>query len=248
VPDADDTAGALLALHTLAGDRSDVRAAAERGVGWLIGLANRDGGVPTFCRGWGKLPFDRSSPDLTAHALAALTRWSGGLPGGLARRARSACSAAETFLAAGQAADGSWEPLWFGNQHAPREANPTYGTARVVAALLVTGRGGSPPAQRGVDWLLAAQNADGGWGGAPGAPSSIEETAVAVEALAQCPPGPADEPIRRGAAWLIDRTDRGRSFPPAPIGLYFAKLWYFERLYPLIFTVAALGRVARRGP
>ena len=29
----------------------------------------------------------------------------------------------------------------------------------------------------------------------------------------------------------------------APIGLYFAKLWYYERLYPLIFTVAALGKV-----
>ena len=32
---------------------------------------------------------------------------------------------------------------------------------------------------------------------------------------------------------------------PSPIGFYFAKLWYFERLYPLIFTVAALGRAAR---
>ncbi len=29
---------------------------------------------------------------------------------------------------------------------------------------------------------------------------------------------------------------------PTPIGFYFAKLWYFEKLYPMIFTVAALGR------
>jgi hypothetical protein len=29
----------------------------------------------------------------------------------------------------------------------------------------------------------------------------------------------------------------------SPIGLYFAKLWYYERLYPLIFATAALGRV-----
>jgi squalene-hopene/tetraprenyl-beta-curcumene cyclase len=28
---------------------------------------------------------------------------------------------------------------------------------------------------------------------------------------------------------------------PSPIGLYFAKLWYYEKLYPLIFTVASLG-------
>jgi squalene-hopene/tetraprenyl-beta-curcumene cyclase len=37
---------------------------------------------------------------------------------------------------------------------------------------------------------------------------------------------------------------------PTPIGFYFAKLWYYERLYPLIFTVGALGRAASawRGP
>ena len=29
------------------------------------------------------------------------------------------------------------------------------------------------------------------------------------------------------------------------IGLYFAKLWYSERLYPLVFTVAAMERVSR---
>jgi squalene-hopene/tetraprenyl-beta-curcumene cyclase len=33
---------------------------------------------------------------------------------------------------------------------------------------------------------------------------------------------------------------------PSPIGFYFAKLWYFEKLYPIIFTVAALGRAVRR--
>jgi hypothetical protein len=33
---------------------------------------------------------------------------------------------------------------------------------------------------------------------------------------------------------------------PAPIGFYFAKLWYFERLYPLIFAVSCLRRAVRR--
>ena len=41
------------------------------GLKWLLGLQNSDGGIPTFCRGWGTLPFDRSSPDLTAHAIRA---------------------------------------------------------------------------------------------------------------------------------------------------------------------------------
>src|SRR5262249_16997926 len=30
------------------------------GLWWLLRLQNRDGGWPTFCRGWGALPFDRS--------------------------------------------------------------------------------------------------------------------------------------------------------------------------------------------
>ena len=46
--------------------------------------------------------------------------------------------------------------------------------------------------------------------------------------------------IDRGLAALVEKTDSGRKFPPAPIGFYFAKLWYFEEQYPLIWTVAAL--------
>jgi squalene-hopene/tetraprenyl-beta-curcumene cyclase len=99
--------------------------------------------------------------------------------------------------------------------------------------------------ERAAGWLASAANADGGWGGAPGCPSSIEETALAVGALAGVGSPPAGEAVARGVGWLIDRTDRGRSFEAAPIGLYFARLWYFERLYPIVFTVAAL---ARAGP
>jgi squalene-hopene/tetraprenyl-beta-curcumene cyclase len=47
-------------------------------------------------------------------------------------------------------------------------------------------------------------------------------------------------------AWLIDRVEQSQHRQPAPIGFYFAKLWYYERLYPLTFTVAALGRACRQ--
>src|SRR4029077_8232431 len=63
VPDADDTAGALLALRRLGEPDEQTRAATLAGARWLLGLQNRDGGIPTFCRGWGALPFDRSSAD-----------------------------------------------------------------------------------------------------------------------------------------------------------------------------------------
>jgi squalene-hopene/tetraprenyl-beta-curcumene cyclase len=35
-------------------------------------------------------------------------------------------------------------------------------------------------------------------------------------------------------------TRDGERFPAAPIGLYFARLWYSEALYPLLFTVSSL--------
>ena len=44
----------------------------------------------------------------------------------------------------------------------------------------------------------------------------------------------------RGVSWIMEHTERGLSLVPSPIGLYFAKLWYFEDLYPLIFTLSAL--------
>ena len=50
--------------------------------------------------------------------------------------------------------------------------------------------------------------------------------------------------VESGARWLTERVLSGAWREPAPIGFYFAKLWYSERLYPLIFTAAALGRVA----
>ncbi len=132
VPDADDTPGALLALHALGADDAEHRRAACAGIGWLVDLQNADGGIPTFCRGWGALPFDRSSPDLTAHTLRAWTAWRAALPARLRMRTERATRRAVRFLKRAQREDGAWIPLWFGNQGAPDDANPVYGTARVL--------------------------------------------------------------------------------------------------------------------
>jgi squalene-hopene/tetraprenyl-beta-curcumene cyclase len=371
VPDADDTAGALLALHALdptipsfSGRRTSIELAADHALGWLDVLRNRDRGWPTFCRGWGRLPFDRSGTDLTAHALRAFARYQSYFEhsdlddyGVAEPKNRGNVRSALQYLRMSQRAEGSWSPLWFGNQDHPEEDNPVYGTAKVLFAYRDLGMMESPEAQRGVAWLVANQNADGGWGsgvwqraaelqnakcklqnancgtvqkdqaiqadvarvqsvnavtdlgdpshsvpstqylvlstGQPDAmpapicnlQSSVEETALAVEALlAACPrnategvrysapeprtPNPewrnategvpysAPEPrtlntepliaaVEKGLTWLIERVERGEHRQPAPIGFYFAKLWYYERLYPLTFTVAALGRACR---
>lgn len=251
VPDADDTPGSLLALKELAPVDDAARLAAERGVRWLLGLQNRDGGIPTFCRGWGKLQFDRSSPDLTAHTLLAWDAWFAELPPALCEEVIAARGRALRFLSRAQRRDGSWAPLWFGNQHAPAEENSTYGAGRVLIALAhVSGAG--EMRKRGTRWLLDAQNGDGGWGGAKGVPSSIEETAIALDALATEPAAgrqPAtDRAVTRGVQWMMDVTDHGHRTPPSPIGFYFARLWYFEELYPLIFSLGALARVRRPAP
>jgi squalene-hopene/tetraprenyl-beta-curcumene cyclase len=271
VPDADDSPGALLALFHLSA--ADPLLAVlhpmggmqiPRGCQWLLHLANRDGGWPTFCRGWTKLPFDRSGADLTAHVLRALSAWRGQLqiPAGFLAAVREgryadsrllcdwgvvhalrldlAIQNGFTYLARAQRPDGSWLPLWFGNQHAPEEINPTYGTARVLAAYRDLDRMDEESARRGVRWLVANQNADGGWGGLAGTPSSVEETALAVEALLDAPE--AADAVNNGLTWLVQQVEAGRLFEPTPIGFYFAKLWYFEKLYPIIFSVAALGR------
>lgn len=240
VPDADDTAGALLALRELDVPQTEDRAISA-GIEWLLGLQNRDGGMPTFCRGWGTLPFDRSTPELTAHALRAWRGWMPRLSPGLQNRTIAAMARAINFLKTSQRSDGSWIPLWFGNEHSPHKENPVYGTAQVLLALTDDE---SAILVRGREFLRANQNQDGGWGGFLGAPSSVEETSLALEALANDPASQAH--LERGLKWLLNAVENDALKNPAPIGLYFARLWYFERLYPLIFATCALG-ACRRG-
>lgn len=306
VPDADDTAGALIALarmreHAKESRREEIDAAAMRGLRWLFDLQNRDGGIPTFCRGWGKLEFDRSSVDITAHALRAFMQWekiaeresiaagneiakktklqtifqtiSQTIPQIIPRARR-----AVTFLLRNQQADGSWIPLWFGNEHRRKEDNPYYGTGQVLAGLAAISTATtsatlldartqeliSEAISRGMEWLAKNRNENGGWGRNHHGNSSVEETAVIVEGLASVAAiennamrerfaaknlienGNAAGNItgvtllREGVRWLSEATQHHRLDDATPIGLYFAKLWYYEELYPRVFTAAAL--------
>jgi squalene-hopene/tetraprenyl-beta-curcumene cyclase len=238
VPDADDTSAALIALHVL--DSGVCSREVCSGTEWLLALQNRDGGIPTFCRGWGKLPFDRSSPDLSAHTLKAFRLWEKQLPDDLRKRVEKSSRRIIRWLAANQCADGSWLPLWFGDQESPDEASPVYGTSVVVEHL----SGYDDPAARelvrtGSLFICRSQNHDGGWGGVKDAPSRITVTARAVAALASA--GEMRAVAGRGAAFICDRFKDGvESAPREPIGLYFARLWYSEQLYGVYFPLLAL--------
>ncbi len=242
VPDADDTSGVLLALKRLGELDKQAISAGLRGVKWLLDIQNSDGGVPTFCRGWGKLPFDRSCPDITAHAMRALDAWYEQADPALRGRIDLFIKRGFRYLCSVQQQDGRWIPLWFGNQNVPDGTNPVYGTAQVVGSLSeLNGRKlpSKDTVEKGCRWLAAVQNADGGWGGGKDVPSSVEETALAVCALAH---GGYENTVERGIGLLQKKLENDRDLKPAPIGLYFAKLWYGEKLYPVIFTVSALLR------
>ncbi len=255
VPDADDTCGALIALRQLCDSDEERRAlipVAEAAITWLLDLQNRDGGMPTFCRGWGTLPFDRSTSELTAHALRAYGLWKGLVSSALQRRIEQSGKRGVSYLIKHQREDGAWIPLWFGNENAPDENNPMHGTAMVVQGLAHVHReydGAKEALQSGVQYLTSCQLSHGGWGGAMGVEATIEETANAVSALSAgllmeaIPPKQVimvREVLHRGVFWLLEHTKNGTEFQPAPIGLYFAKLWYHEKLYPVIWTLSAL--------
>jgi squalene-hopene/tetraprenyl-beta-curcumene cyclase len=236
VPDADDTAGALIALYLLEERTPRVIEAVEMGATWLLDLQNRDGGIPTFCRGWGALPFDRSAPDLTVHAMEAWIRWSRHLRPELSRRIDDAWRRGLKFLHKNQRDNGAWIPLWFGNEHAAGQENPVYGTARTLMGLEHIIRHGDAATDyaiaKAAQFLYNSQNEPEGWGGDLSSPESIEETALAVEAL--------DSSI--SAMRLVELLE-SPEITAAPIGLYFARLWYYEKLYPLIFATSALGSI-----
>ena len=213
VPDADDTPGALLALAHLSkldGTTSQIEDAAEIGVQWLLDLQNSDGGWPTFCRGWGNLPFDRSGADLTAHVLRALAIWASveasarreSQPSKRPDDPSQVTPVTRRAYASTLASSKVQKAIANGLAYLIRFNAPTVPGCRSGSAIstLPTTRTqpmappcagayrdldmmNTEPARQGVAWLLSAQNDDGGWGGSRGTPSSMEETALAVDVL-----------------------------------------------------------------
>jgi len=257
-PDADDTAGALLALNKLLPEDDSTKekslaktatiSAAEDGIKWLLQIQNSDGGIPTFCKGWGSLPFDCSCPDITGHALQAFTIWMGDVPIILKKKMSKSIDKMINFLRKTQENDGSWVPLWFGNQNNINQKNPIYGTSLVLISLNKV----SVPTEvtdmisKGYNFLRNSQNKDNGWGAKQiinnnqEKESSIEESSLAIKALSFSHDKKDTIAYNNGILFLKQIKKKGL-ISPTPIGLYFASLWYYEKLYPIIFMIDALN-------
>jgi len=252
VPDADDTPGAIIALLGMYEGTMDEVVAILQGCQWLLGIQNSDGGIPTFCKGWGRLPFDQSCADLTGHSLLAwiksLQVLGEKVPKGVEKQINKGVERAVEFLNKKQNKDGLWLPLWFGSQLEKNKHNPVYGTARVgvyIQDCLLLINEFRPENEVLREMLLKAaayiqnqQNPDGSWGATQGADGTVEETSLAISLLAKT----HKEACIEGLKWIENKiTENG--FKSSPIGLYFASLWYDEKLYPIIFYLDALRRI-----
>ena len=251
VPDADDTPGAIIALLEMYKGTPQENRAIINGCNWLVALQNSDGGIPSFCKGWGRLPFDSSCADLSGHTLLALMRSMETLENTLDSKTRAnlhtSASKIIRYLELHQHQEGYWLPLWFGNQHTDDKKNPVYGTAKVLTYLEDCLNFSNIQGQLrerlemmaayATEYLQLQQNTDGSWGARQGIKGSFEETALSICALAK-----RDEiACLKGFQWLeTEYTTKG--LQASPIGLYFATLWYDEKMYPLIYYIEALRR------
>jgi squalene-hopene/tetraprenyl-beta-curcumene cyclase len=251
-PDTDDTAMVLMALAKTGQAATPAgRPACERGVRWLLGMQNCDGGWAAFDRDINReiltqVPFadhnamlDPSCPDITARVLEALGHFG-------YRVGHRQVDRAIAFLHRTQDRRGPWPGRW--------GVNYIYGSWQVLTGLESVGFDMRQPlVQRAVAWLKAVQQPGGGWGetcrsyddprlAGQGTPTA-SQTAWALIALLAA--GEAESPeVRAGIDYLLatqqpDGTWQEEHFT----GTGFPKVFYLKyHMYPLYFPLMALAR------
>ena len=256
-PDLDDTAVVVMAMDRADRDAQDGgRAYGEaigRGREWVEGLQSRDGAWAAFDADntyhyLNNIPFadhgallDPPTADVTARCVSMLAQLEA------PRGAGSAFERGLKALLAMQEKDGSWFGRW--------GMNYIYGTWSALSALAAADVDPqSPPVRKAVDWLIAAQNEDGGWGesaesyrldykGFERAPSASSQTAWALLALMAA--GQTDRPeVARGVAFLAATQGRdGFWDEPYHTATGFPRVFYLRyHGYSKIFPLWALAR------
>jgi squalene-hopene/tetraprenyl-beta-curcumene cyclase len=249
-PDVDDTAVVGMALH-----RADPVRHAEaiaRAAEWIVGMQSTNGGWGVFDVDnndsyLNSIPFadhgallDPPTADVSARCISFLAQIG-------FRRANPTVARGIAFLKSEQEPDGSWFGRW--------GTNYIYGTWSVLCALNAAGEDmQSPYLRRAVDWLLARQRADGGWG-EDGATywkerrstckaSTPSQTAWAVLGLMAA--GQVEHPaVKRGIEWLVNapREPDGRRVEPWHTAVGFPRVFYLRyHGYAAIFPLWALAR------
>jgi squalene-hopene/tetraprenyl-beta-curcumene cyclase len=216
-----DTALAILALSDagLSGDHPAVRRAAA----WLLGEEVTVSGDWAVVRprlepgGWAFEFENVNYPDVddTAEVVLALRRVVEAVGRGdeLAARLEGAIARALRWLDGMQSSDGGWGAFDADNTRSLVRELPflDFGevidepsadvTAHALEMLAALGLAGSPPAERGLRWLLEHQEADGSWYGRWGV-NHVYGTGAAIPALIAAGVGPDEPCVRRAVRWL----------------------------------------------
>jgi squalene-hopene/tetraprenyl-beta-curcumene cyclase len=256
-PDVDDTCMALIVLrHARAHESEQVQQVAiERGLAWMLGMQNADGGFASFDRDNDKewlthVPFadhnamiDPSTADITGRVLECLSFFPE------FHRQHPAVTRMIQFLRQDQTADGSWYGRW--------GVNHVYGTWQVLRGLAAIGEDVNQPfIRRAVGWLLQHQNSDGGWGESirsyaePSAKgrgiSTPSQTAWAIMGLLAAGRG-TEGALRSGIRYLLERqTAEGTWQEEAWTGTGFPRVFYLNyHGYRHYFPLMALGQYWR---
>ena len=238
--DADDTSNAILALARLGMSPSEKYV--RKSVQWLRSLQNPNGGWPTFNRGRGSLVFNKSCIDITCSVVEALLV--AGLPANSPEIAR-----AISYVRRMQKKDGSWEPLWFGNEFSGLKSNPFYGAFKALNLLSAMGNSRSS-SRKALAWILGNKNRDGGWGVGANGRSSPEETAFALMGLLSQEKmsnggNQIGTAVTEGIEWLTEHQHPDGLWNRTPVGIYCESMWYHERTYSVAFPLLALARFKR---
>jgi squalene cyclase len=242
----------------------------DRGLHWLLGLQNSDGGFPAWERGVSRftdkiiktllpeLPdySDLSQTDVTARITRLLDKLKAHYPEeNLGRVIQKSCR----FIKKEQEPKG---PFWKGRWLVAY----LYGTAEAIDTLASVNCAKAQELIPSVEWLLKYQNTDGGFGEAHGSfetesvvsmKSTVMQTSYIVQGLIAFEELHKKEfghfsrfksSLDRAVGWLVKKAQvddyliKERSFT----GVIGAKLWYSDyALSPQFMTLRALGRYAR---
>ncbi len=253
-PDVDDTIMVLMGLYKVYCPHGEhwteapapARESMRRGLNWVFGMQNRDGGWGSFDKDNNKTLFqyvpyadhnamlDPSSADITARTLEMCSYFSIG-------KSDSRVQRAIDYLYREQEPDGSWFGRW--------GVNYLYGTWQVLRGLARIGENMEAERIRhAVRWLHSVQNEDGGWGETclsyepehPKAkgPSTPSQTAWALMGLFNA--GDLDScPVQRGMDFLLNNQNEegtweeewftGTGFPR----VFYLRYHYYRHYFPL---------------